>query len=32
MNFVSTPVFGWMSSLITSNAVREPLRWLLANV
>jgi geranylgeranyl reductase family protein len=32
MNFVKTPVFDWVSSLITSGAVAEPLRWLLSNV
>jgi len=32
MNFANTPVFGWLGSLITHSAIREPLRWLLANV
>lgn len=31
MNFVRTPVFGWMSSLITSRAVAKPMQYLLAN-
>jgi flavin-dependent dehydrogenase len=31
MNLVNTPVFGWMSSLITNRAVQAPMRWLLAH-
>jgi geranylgeranyl reductase family protein len=31
MNFVDTPVFGWVSSFITSRLVQTPMRWLLAN-
>lgn len=32
MNFVATPAFSWVSSLVTSRLVREPLRLLLANI
>ena len=32
MNFVGTPAFAMVSSLITQRAVQSPLRWLLANV
>lgn len=32
MNFVNTPVFDMLSSLITSRAVQTPMRWLLSNV
>ena len=32
MNFVGTPAFSMVSSLITHRAVQPPLRWLLANV
>ena len=32
MNFVGTPAFSMISSLITQRAVQTPLRWLLANV
>ncbi len=32
MNFVNTPAFSMVSSLITHKAVQPPLRWLLANV
>lgn len=32
MRFVGTPVFSWVSSLITSRSVQAPMRWLLAHV
>jgi geranylgeranyl reductase family protein len=32
MNFVGTPVFSMISSMITHKSVQTPLRWLLANV
>lgn len=32
MNFVKTPAFDFVSSLVTSRVVQSPMRWLLANV
>lgn len=32
MNFVRTPAFDFISSLVTSRVVQAPMRWLLANV